>query len=171
MKKTNEVNTQATENNYDVENAVWILIARTKGKDKKIKKFLCRTNEATQEAVGALKDNKMTFITLTTDVRVQSFLDHNPIKGWKSNENALTRKDINPGTVFEDVLYYLNTTPRENWFDEGVDILEVSGEEEDEVEVHSVTNQAAVVTEDDDPDNYPEQDPDEYTDYYTEDEA
>ena len=109
-KKTNQQNTAA-----EVKD-VWVLTARTKGKDKQVKNFICKDGEATKQAVAELKEKGLTFVTLTTAARIRSYLAGNPVKEWKGNQAALTKKGIEIQGLYDAVLDTLDcTTEEERW--------------------------------------------------------
>lgn len=104
---------QAT--NQVEEKFVWILTAKEK-KSKRVVNFICKDGPATDEVVSQLKDRNLTFITLTTDKRVISYMKKEPVKAWKSNENALRRRGLVPEEVYKPVFDYLDcTTEEERW--------------------------------------------------------
>lgn len=122
MKKTNEVTTM--ENTaVETKEVVWILTARTKEKPKQVKNFICKA-DATQKAVDALKEKKMTFITLTNEDRVRSYLAGDPIKGWATNFNALTSRGVEVAGLYDAVLNYLDCTTEDERWAQG-DVIEI----------------------------------------------
>lgn len=95
---------------------VWILTARYK-KTKEVVNLICKDGPATDKAVAYIKANGMTFITLTTEDRVRSFLNGNPVKDWVPNKNALMRRGVLIDGLYNSVLDYLdNTEESARWF-------------------------------------------------------
>lgn len=99
------------------EKEVWILTARDK-KTKQIVNFVCKDGPATNEVVAQLKEKGLTFITLTTENRIRSFLSGNPVKAWAANLSALNRRGIDVEGLYDEVLHYLDrSTETERWSD------------------------------------------------------
>lgn len=97
---------------------VWILTAREKSKNKNIIHIICKDGPATDAAVDSLKKRGLSFITLTTDVRIREAKAGRSTKGWESNKNALRRRGIPVEGLYDYVLSYLDSTNEANrWVD------------------------------------------------------
>ena len=109
--------TKVEEVKTEVAEPVWVLTARERKGAKAIHNFICKDGETTKDAVAALKDKGLTFLTLTTDIRIRSYLSGNPLKEWKSNENALKNKGYTDVLdIYQAVLDHLDcTTEEERW--------------------------------------------------------
>lgn len=103
--------TKKVEKNVAVEEKVtiWILTARKKDKTKQVINFVCNGNDAVDKAVADLKENGLTFITLTTEERVRAYLEgKEPAKGWATNVNALKSRKVELEGLYDAEIQYLN---------------------------------------------------------------